>query len=140
MSLQGAREDPLRFGLERRFVPAHPPDAEGASNRREQASDDGGGTAQAIETFTEHVRRQSVSGSPDYSPRCIEDEEAPPIHAVHPGEEGRQCAQDGHESTEEHNLSAVPGEKKLPELDASRVNPYEAAMPQQECVAEPAAD
>ena len=87
------------------------------SNGQQDDSDRAQGNRRGLSQFrclfAEIPTAKSVHRGPDDAAGRIEDEEAPPGHAVHAGEERGQGAQDRDEASEEDDLAAVAQKQVL---------------------------
>ena len=108
--LQWTGHPPFCLGLQIRFMPTHKERRGDNRNRANEKQSCRQRNARLQQGFAERVGAQAKDGSPQDAARSIGEEEMPPIHAVHPGEESGHYSEQGDEATEEHDLAAVPRE------------------------------
>src|SRR5262249_16865602 len=116
----------------------HKPDERGGGAEERKAN--GERSRNAVERASEHVGPDAKNSCPHYPSRRVEEQKPRPRHLIDSREQRRKGAQQRHEATEEHHLSAVPEEQKLPDLEPRFGRADAGAVPQQERESDPTAD
>src|SRR6266516_3915165 len=91
---------------------------------------------QSARFLAEIIRSETVHAGPQDAARGVEQQEGKPRHAIGPGEQGGNRAEQRDEATEEHDLAAMTPKQILPDLDLALGQADVVTVAQQERIAD----